>query len=109
MIKSVLLKVLWFYQKFVTVVFGYGACRYYPSCSEYAKQQFENNPLHTALYRSSIRILTCNQMFPGGIDYPILHKLKENPASLTIDKVKYFLVPAPHNRYHIIKNFIYKG
>ena len=109
MIKSSLLKLLWFYQKFLTVLFGYGSCRYYPSCSEFAKQQFENNPLHIALYFSTKRILTCNQMFPGGIDYPYLYKLKENPDNLTIDKVKYYLVPAPHNRYHIIKNFRYKG
>lgn len=109
MIKSAFLKLLWFYQKFISVIFGYGACRYYPSCSEYAKQQFENNPLHLAIYYATKRILTCNQMFPGGIDYPYLHKLQENPANLTIDKVKYFLVPAPDKRYHIIKNFKFKG
>lgn len=88
---------------------GRGSCRYYPSCSEYAVQQFENNALLPALFSSSKRILTCNQMFPGGIDYVVVAKLRKNPKSLTIDRVKYWLVPRADNRYSLIKNFSYKG
>ncbi|MFA7500284.1 MAG: membrane protein insertion efficiency factor YidD, partial [Sulfurimonas sp.] len=36
MFKKFLLKLLWLYQKFFTLL-GYGSCRYYPTCSEYAK------------------------------------------------------------------------
>ena len=49
------------------------SCRYYPSCSEYAKWQFEFNAPHKAFTASSLRILRCNQFFKGGIDYPLVH------------------------------------
>jgi len=106
-IRKSLLKLLWLYQKFFTLI-GYGSCRYYPTCSEYAKQQFEENPLHTAFYYSAKRILSCNQLFPGGIDYPELRCFCEKPKDLTINSVKYWLVPKANKRFHIIKNFTFK-
>jgi len=46
------------------------SCRYYPTCSEYAKWLFMfDNPLSASL-KSAKRIATCNQLFIGGIDYP---------------------------------------
>ena len=108
MIKRYLLKLLWLYQKFFTLV-GYGSCRYYPTCSEYAKINFENNSLLSAFYHSFTRILRCNQLFVGGIEYPILDKFQEKPAKLDIDSIKYWLVPNKKNHFYIIKNFSYKG
>ena len=107
MIKKLLLKLLTFYQRFFTLL-GYGSCRYYPTCSEYARWQFEENPLHIAFYYSAKRILTCNQLFPGGIDYPELRKLSKNPKVLTINSIKYWLIPKADKRFYIIKNFKYK-
>lgn len=46
-------------------------CRYYPTCSQYATWHFDNSSPHTAMIASSLRILRCNQLFAGGIDYPI--------------------------------------
>ncbi|ADV45429.1 membrane protein insertion efficiency factor YidD [Nitratifractor salsuginis] len=46
------------------------SCRYYPTCSEYARWQFEFNRPDRALLASTLRIMRCNQLFPGGIDYP---------------------------------------
>ncbi len=46
-------------------------CRYYPTCSQYATWHFDNSPPHTAMIASGLRILRCNQLFEGGIDYPI--------------------------------------
>lgn len=46
-------------------------CRYYPTCSQYAAWHFDNSPTHIALMASTLRILRCNQLFDGGIDYPI--------------------------------------
>ena len=108
MIKTVLLKLLWFYQKFITLI-GFGSCRYYPSCSEYARLNFVNNSLSSAFYHSSTRILRCNQLFEGGIEYPLLDKLIVKPAKLEVESIKYWLVPNQKNRYYIIKNFSYKG
>ena len=112
MIRKALLKLLAIYQKFFTLI-GYGSCRYYPTCSEYAKWQFEENPLYIAFYRSALRILSCNQLFPGGIDYPQKHCFCEKPVNkaedLTINKIKFWLVPTKNKKISIIKNFRFKG
>ena len=108
MIRAFLLKLLWLYQKFFTLI-GFGSCRYYPTCSEYAKIHFENNSISSAFYHTLIRILRCNQLFVGGIDYPLLDKLLKKPAEQEIDSIKYWLVPNKKNRFYIIKNFSYKG
>jgi len=89
-------------------------CRYYPTCSEYAKWQFEFNAPHKALAASSLRILRCNQLFAGGIDYPVVtFKPQKAPSSLKINdfcgkmKVIYWFVPKDTNRslYYIVKDF----
>ncbi|MEA3372619.1 MAG: membrane protein insertion efficiency factor YidD [Campylobacterota bacterium] len=108
MLKKSLLKLLAFYQRFITLI-GFGSCRYYPTCSEYAKWQFEENSIPSAFYHSFLRILRCNQLFPGGIDYPLLDKLCLKPTKLAIDSIKFWLVPDQKNRFFIIKNFDYKG
>lgn len=92
------------------------SCRYYPSCSEYASWQFEFNAPHKALAASSLRILRCNQLFKGGIDYPLVDYTP--PKHLSILKfntfcgniaIYYWLVPqsmsANHSKYYILKDF----
>ena len=108
MIRTLLLKLLWLYQKFFTLI-GFGSCRYYPSCSEFARINFENNSLSSAFYHSLTRILRCNQLFDGDIEYPLLDKLSTKPQELGINDIKYWLVPNKKNRFYIIKNFSYKG
>ncbi|MBD3823741.1 MAG: membrane protein insertion efficiency factor YidD [Epsilonproteobacteria bacterium] len=108
MIRRLLLKLLWLYQKFFTLI-GYGSCRYYPSCSEYARICFENNSISSAFYHTFIRIARCNQLFEGGIDYPLLDRLRPKPSELRVETIKYWLVPNKKNRFFIVKNFFYKG
>ncbi len=108
MIRKILLKLLWVYQKFFTLI-GFGSCRYYPTCSQYAKIHFENSSISTAFYHTFIRILRCNQLFEGGIDYPVVKKVSFSPKKLSIEEIKYWLVPADKNRYYMIENFFYKG
>ena len=105
---SIAIKVIDGYQKYISPLTGTN-CRFYPTCSEYAKINFENNSLLSAFYHSFTRILRCNQLFDGGIEYPLLKKLYCKPANLEIDSIKYWLVPNKKNRYYIIKNFSYKG
>ncbi|WP_456401857.1 membrane protein insertion efficiency factor YidD [Hydrogenimonas sp.] len=112
MIRSVLSGFLKLYQKFFTLL-GYGSCRYYPTCSEYAKWQLETNPsLVKALLSSMIRILRCNQLFDGGIDYP---KVSMRPSAAFHHRhhrqnVKYWFVPDRRNgRWNVIKNIFSKG
>ena len=92
------------------------SCRYYPSCSEYALWQFEFNTPHKALLSSILRILRCNQFFPGGIDYPIVDYhppkyfsiLNFKPFYGKID-IHYWLIPqgnsANQTKYYILKDF----
>ena len=92
------------------------SCRYYPSCSEYASWQFEFNAPHKALAASSLRILRCNQLFKGGIDYPLVEYSPLKPSCLlTFNafygkiEVIYWLVPKSTNKnnsnYYVIKDF----
>ncbi len=89
-------------------------CRYYPTCSEYAAWQFEFNAPHKALAASTLRILRCNQLFPGGIDYPVVTFCPaNNTKSLDINgfcgkiNIDYWLVPkeGSRNQFYIIKDF----
>jgi len=92
------------------------SCRYYPSCSEYAKWLFKfDNPIYATL-KSAKRIATCNQLFPGGIDYPKIAKWKiylvalNNPITLNFNKkesklrIRFWLIPK-NNHFLIVKDF----
>lgn len=93
-------------------------CRYYPSCSEYAKWQFLFNAPHKALLKSSLRIARCNQFFAGGIDYPLvrytppmlLNLIDFNRFSGTIN-ISFWLVPQMKQNgtipthYYVLKDF----
>jgi len=89
-------------------------CRYYPTCSEYAAWQFQFNAPHKALAASTLRILRCNQLFPGGIDYPVVTFVPPKTIkSLDINgvcgkiNIHYWLVPkeGSTNRFYVIKDF----
>ncbi len=94
------------YQKFFTL-FSYGSCRYYPTCSEYAKWQFEKNSLFKAIFYTTKRVLTCNQLFSGGIDYPVI-SCKRKPNLLNLKnkkiKIKYWYVKKENNYYFLLKS-----
>jgi putative membrane protein insertion efficiency factor len=83
-------------------------CRYYPTCSEYAKWQFEFNRADKALINSTLRILKCNQLFAGGIDYPLIEykrpKLLKLCNNLKIE-IKYWFVPKNYKEFFVIKDF----
>jgi len=92
------------------------SCRYYPTCSEYAKWQFEFNLPHKAFVASSTRILRCNQLFKGGIDYPVVEFNPQKPSCILtfnteygkID-ILYWFIPknseSSNTCYYIIKDF----
>lgn len=52
-------------------------CRFYPSCSCYAKEAIESFGLFKGLWLTSKRILKCNPWHPGGFD-PVPEKQKRN-------------------------------
>jgi uncharacterized protein len=55
------------YRRFLSPILP-KACRYYPSCSQYALEAFQKHGFFCAFYLSSKRILKCNPFFAGGID-----------------------------------------
>ena len=97
-----------FYQKYLSVI-SFGSCRYYPSCSNYAIWQYENNTFFKATYFTISRILKCNQLFDGGFDYPIVKVVKHNNICFKKIKIKYWLVPIENNQYLIVKNREWKN
>jgi putative membrane protein insertion efficiency factor len=99
--RDLILFLIKFYQKNLTI-FSFGSCRYYPTCSSYAKIQFEHNSFIKALYFSVLRILKCNPLLDGGFDYPktkciLIHKKLEFKKI----KVKYWKIPV-ENKYCLI-------
>lgn len=44
-------------------------CRFYPSCSEYALTAFETHGVLIGFALSFFRILRCNPLCKGGVDY----------------------------------------
>jgi len=100
-LRKSLIKLIKFYKYFISPVLG-NNCRYYPSCSEYAIWEIENDNLIKAFLKSTFRILRCNQFFRGGIDYPLIKK-NINPVYGKKEKIKYFLVPKDKNKFYVIK------
>ncbi len=103
MIKKPVLWILHLYQRVFTLL-SYGSCRYYPTCSEYTRWRVEKENIFSALFWSAMRILRCNQLFSGGIDYPVISKKLEKVQFKKIE-VDYWLVPKGQGKFFLIKNF----
>ena len=94
-----------FYQKFISPLFP-ASCRYYPSCSEYAIWQFKANSLPRAVVFTTLRILRCNQLFKGGIDYPVVKKDFSTAKFHTKNlKIIFWFIPINNGRYYMIKSY----
>ena len=65
--RSICLILIRIYQLLISPFFG-NCCRFYPTCSEYAKEAFATHALHKAFYLTARRILSCQPLHKGGID-----------------------------------------
>ena len=114
-ITNILIKLITGYQFLISPLLG-NSCRYLPTCSEYARWQFENNSFFKAIYFTITRILSCNKLFPGGFHYPKV-KCKRNSFNLIkshkehmpdqIKKIKYWYIPQ-NKKCLVTKNWEYK-
>lgn len=106
--KAILFNLVAFYQKFVSIILP-RSCRYYPTCSEYAIWQLRHNNLLSAVVAILLRILKCNQLFRGGIDYPIVKKnfspltIFEAGVKLRFERIKFIFVPYKKDKFYVIK------
>ena len=67
MTQKLILAFIIFYQRFVSPL-TVPACRFYPSCSEYALQAIKRHGPWRGLWLSLRRILKCHPFHPGGYD-----------------------------------------
>jgi len=82
MLKKLLTCTIKIYQKIISpdtgllkVFFPFGACRYYPTCSEYGRQSIKEHGGIRGTFYTIKRILRCNPLSDGGYD-PIIKKQK---------------------------------
>ena len=106
--KQIIKQIIKFYQKYLSLI-SYGSCRYYPTCSQYALWQFDNNGIFKAFYFTILRILKCNQLFPGGFDYPVIKKLEKNSINYKKIKIIYWYIPLENGKYLVVKNREWKS
>lgn len=68
---KVVLLLIRLYQLFISPLFaslGCG-CRFYPTCSDYARSAYMKMGFLKATALTVWRILKCNHLHPGGVDY----------------------------------------
>jgi putative membrane protein insertion efficiency factor len=66
-VKTLLLLLLRAYQYALRPLLG-NNCRFYPSCSDYAREAIEKHGAGRGLYLAARRILRCHPYHPGGFD-----------------------------------------
>ncbi|MDW8096352.1 MAG: membrane protein insertion efficiency factor YidD, partial [Aquificaceae bacterium] len=58
-----------FWRSFISPIYP-PSCRYYPSCSSYAIMAVEKHGVLKGMLKTFWRILRCNPLSRGGVDYP---------------------------------------
>ncbi|HJD67661.1 MAG TPA: membrane protein insertion efficiency factor YidD [Rickettsia endosymbiont of Bembidion lapponicum] len=76
---SILLLLLKFYQYFISPLLG-NNCRFYPTCSEYAKDAITSHGNIKGLWLAVKRIIKCQPFCDGGYD-PVPISIKNSKIS----------------------------
>lgn len=66
--KWIFIKLIRFYQKFISPMKGRQVCIFIPSCSAYAIQAIEKHGAFKGMFLACKRILRCNPFGKGGFD-----------------------------------------
>lgn len=67
--KKICISCIRFYRGHLSKLKGKPTCKFYPTCSEYAMRAFEIHGFFKGSYLSLWRILRCNPLSRGGVDY----------------------------------------
>ncbi|MDA2910996.1 membrane protein insertion efficiency factor YidD [Nitrospiraceae bacterium AH_259_D15_M11_P09] len=65
--RSFCIGLITFYQRWVSPLFP-PACRFEPTCSQYAREAIERHGVLPGLGWTTIRLLKCHPFHPGGSD-----------------------------------------
>ncbi len=65
--KTVFMYVIGLYRRFISPLLP-PACRFYPTCSEYAVEAFKRKNTLTAIRMTVVRLAKCHPFHPGGYD-----------------------------------------
>ena len=68
LLKRVCIFLIRTYQLTISPRFSHGACRYYPTCSQYTLEAIEIHGVFKGGWLGFLRILCCNPLFKGGYD-----------------------------------------
>lgn len=69
MIKILLIKIIEFYQKYISPILAhFSHCKYTPTCSVYSKEAINKYGVCKGMILSIWRILRCNPFSKGGFD-----------------------------------------
>ena len=60
-------------------------CRFYPTCSQYAKECYQKFNFFYASFLTTKRLLRCNRLFKGGYDPVPLTKEEKQKLNENID------------------------
>jgi hypothetical protein len=66
-VRAVLIALIRGYQWFVSPLLG-NHCRFYPSCSEYAREAIERHGVLRGVWLAIRRVARCHPWQPGGVD-----------------------------------------
>lgn len=66
--KTVLMALVRFYQRFLSPLKGGPTCRFYPTCSQYAYESLAKYGAIKGTYMAVRRVLRCHPFHPGGYD-----------------------------------------
>jgi putative membrane protein insertion efficiency factor len=66
-VKALIIFILGLYKRFLSP-FLPPACRFIPTCSEYAIEALEKKSLLSALWLTTVRLAKCHPFHPGGYD-----------------------------------------
>jgi len=66
-VRAVLIALIRGYQWFISPLLG-NHCRFYPSCSEYAREAIERHGAVRGVWLAIRRVARCHPWHPGGVD-----------------------------------------
>ena len=65
--RAILIALIRGYQWFISPLLG-NHCRFYPSCSEYAREAIERHGAIRGVWLAIRRVARCHPWHPGGVD-----------------------------------------